>query len=1067
MKREIHNAFGKVFALTAAVVFAASADTLYWTGAASLWGDAGAWTNSAGEAQALASGDSVVIDIGETATTVRNDIENLSLAKFTALGKNDVDLTIDGEPIGLAGTTDVNTTIWTNHCSIVLNAGVSLANGSGRMCFAGYSTIVNGDIAVASGCSLKFRGRPYGASKGVNLVKDDPIIKFYGDIGGDGCTLYLNMGVNKSGVTGYFYGNVNCVNLYIAGNTCPLSAHFMKPGNRIGAIRFFGIPAYFDVDEALTADTVVNFTDTSDYSWDSSSLRFKEGSHQTLNRLEGIDTVNTTRLSRQHIFAGSSGTYSKPSTASCTLELKGSANAVSHVILCDAVNVVWNPVDDYTQDFLDCRHVTSGYINVKRGTVRSSGTNSFVNLTRVNVAANAKLEVASTNAVTFPKLAVMRLAAGARLRVTDADAVPFTANTTILELAAGAKVEVVQGGVVEVGRLIYDGNDVAAGSYTSADWMEGSGTVNVAGSIDASSITRHCWHSAVDGDWNVAANWHSGVVPDAAHTAVLDVPGADADYTVNFDGASDTLPANTIVAGNGGTATLSFQGETILLSQNVDVRGGGMLLVPSGATLVNTNTALVTVYDGGEARVSGTGSIITKKYGDGGTEHPIRLRGGTLTFRDNATLTTQNPSAQTTHAFNDGETVFSGSSRIMTPYKHDYTLVYPVLDGGEAVLRFVDSAGFSCAVYQDTLHVGNNSGSMKGKARIEFLSDFSHGRIYGGQVGSPHGEGTMLVGAGNVYFSGRGIGFGCSMGGRYSQTKYSGGIGRLIVTGGVLRVISGTVGEGNLTGLRFGEGGVVASSIANNYKPWTGYYAQSGGTVTNSGCFCVGGERGTGSFIQTGGVFNNIGAGNPFFAGVRGGRGRVMFAGGEATIAGDVYVGGIFTNAIPHAENTVYPLDKYGWQDLVHYGTGTITMSNGVVTLKKALKLGYDGTGVVERVGSLGSFTVQGDMVLSNTTEFASASILRFALDADGIAPIQVGGTVTSAPGSRIEVDISKYAGKKGRHALLTAAAIEGSFEKAEITSSEGGHSVSGANVVVESTGIYLTMPTGVAIIFR
>ena len=149
--------------------------------------------------------------------------------------------------------------------------------------------------------------------------------------------------VNKSGVTGYFYGNVNCANLYIAGNTCPLTAHFMKPGNRIGAIRFFGVPAYFDVDEALTADTVVNFTDTSYYSWDSSSLRFKEGSHQTLNRLEGIDTVNTIRFSRQHIFAGSSGTYSKPSTASCTLELKGSADAVSHMILCDAVNVVWNP----------------------------------------------------------------------------------------------------------------------------------------------------------------------------------------------------------------------------------------------------------------------------------------------------------------------------------------------------------------------------------------------------------------------------------------------------------------------------------------------------------------------------------------------------------------------------------------------------------------------------------------------------------------------------------------------------------------------------------------------------
>ena len=56
----------------------------------------------------------------------------------------------------------------------------------------------------------------------------------------------------------------------------------------------------------------------------------------------------------------------------------------------------------------------------------------------------------------------------------------------------------------------------------------------------------------------------------------------------------------------------------------------------------------------------------------------------------------------------------------------------------------------------------------------------------------------------------------------------------------------------------------------------------------------------------------------------------------------------------------------------------------------------------------------------------AGDATVRFALDEDGIAPIQVGGTVTSAPGSRIEVDISKYAGKKGSRALSGKAAILG-----------------------------------------
>ena len=60
-----------------------------------------------------------------------------------------------------------------------------------------------------------------------------------------------------------------------------------------------------------------------------------------------------------------------------------------------------------------------------------------------------------------------------------------------------------------------------------------------------------------------------------------------------------------------------------------------------------------------------------------------------------------------------------------------------------------------------------------------------------------------------------------------------------------------------------------------------------------------------------------------------------------------------------------------------------------------------------------------------------------------------------------------KYAGKKGRHSLLTAASIEGSFEDAEITSAEGGPKVAGAKVVVGQNEIYLTLPTGMLILFQ
>ena len=277
------------------------------------------------------------------------------------------------------------------------------------------------------------------------------------------------------------------------------------------------------------------------------------------------------------------------------------------------------------------------------------------------------------------------------------------------------------------------------------------------------------------------------------------------------------------------------------------------------------------------------------------------------------------------------------------------------------------------------------------------------------------------------------------------------------------------VSEGTLRGLRVGDGAGFGSVSGdpNDYIPWQGYYLQTGGVTTNKNMTCVGGQRAIGSFRQTGGIFRQTGSTFPFMTGIRGGKGEVHFDGGEATIAGDVYVGGVFTNAIPHSAGTEYPLSKYGWDVDVHYGTGLFSVSNGTVELKKNLNLGYDGTGIVERVGSGGSFAVTGNVMMSNTTEIASASILRFALDADGIKPIQVGGSVTATPGSRIEVDISAYAGKKGRHSLLTAASIDGSFEDAEITSAEGGPKVAGAKVVVGQNEIYLTLPTVMLLLFQ
>jgi len=175
---------------------------------------------------------------------------------------------------------------------------------------------------------------------------------------------------------------------------------------------------------------------------------------------------------------------------------------------------------------------------------------------------------------------------------------------------------------------------------------------------------------------------------------------------------------------------------------------------------------------------------------------------------------------------------------------------------------------------------------------VEFVSSATHGNVYCMNIGVPIGDGTMVVGAGKVTVSGRHLAVGCSEGSRYSKSSLSGGVGHLVVTGGVLRLSgAGYISEGQLTGLRLGDGGVVADSIQNNYKPWSGFYLQTGGAVTNNGSSYIGGQRGSGEFVQRGGNFfagylfdGSSHIYRPFVVGLRSGTGSASFEGGTADI---------------------------------------------------------------------------------------------------------------------------------------------------------------------------------------
>ena len=1071
----------------------ASADTLTWTGMGgnALWSNANNWSSS-GDHAVPQNGDSVFIDIGETATTVENDIANLSLARFAAVGTNDVVLTIDGNPIGLVGIDETgvaeknlaNVGLWTNTCSVLLNAGISLTGGNGSIFLYGYSNIAYGDIKAASGCALKLRGRPKAANAtystkidGVSVnvpyadyfLHDDPVFEFYGDVGGDGSDLYINIGKNSYGNTAYFYGNVNCAHLWTSENSESCIVYLMKPGNRVQSIVFaMSSQVYANTVDCFTGDTVINYSKTHSFVETRTTktylggIRFMPGSHQILDRLLGSDPATHNYLRAQYIMAAEKAAPWQASSSGCTLELQGTADAVSYVSLCHNLDVIWNPKGNFTQDFRDREHFTSGSIYVKGGTVRTSGTNTFENLSYVIVESGNTLEIASTNETAFASLVAMGLGAGARLRVADADAVPFTAGKTILAIASGAKVEMVAGSTMNVGRLFYNGTEVEAGSYTQAEWKDGAdGTVVVAGST---SLSDYFW-GLNDGEWGTASSWFNGAVPGASDAATVFAMAND--VTASFDGSSDILPTKTTVKGGGGVATVELSGEVDLNSKNLTVSSGGKVVVPVGATLKNIYSTL-TVESDGVVEVTGTMIADNTKYVNNG--------GGSVVFKDNGELKTPNTGATRVY-FGAGDTVFTGDSKFRLD-KGDYPVVAPQTPTDPpARMIFKDHAGIVGAKGLDSIRVGSYSG-YNGDAVLEFLSDVDHRSMATMYVGHSYGNGKVVLGAGSVSVTGRGLALGCSGGGRYAHNAAkSGGVGTLVVTGGVLTVGYQAVNEGLLTGLRVGDASSVDASIADNYVPWRGYYLQDGGTVTNKGNCCVGGQRTIGYFRQTGGTFVHTCPSYPyypFFVGIRGGTGEVHFDGGAATIKGDVYAGGIFTNVIAHSATAtnklgelVYRLADYGWDVDVHYGTGLFSVSNGTVALQKNLNLGWDGTGIVERVGSAGSFTVAGNVMMSNTTAIASASILRFVLDANGIAPIQVGGSLTTTPGSRIEVDISAYTGRRGKHALLTASAINGSFADVEIISADGGPKVAGAEVTVESSGLYLTIPSGTVLIFR
>ena len=169
--------------------------------------------------------------------------------------------------------------------------------------------------------------------------------------------------------------------------------------------------------------------------------------------------------------------------------------------------------------------------------------------------------------------------------------------------------------------------------------------------------------------------------------------------------------------------------------------------------------------------------------------------------------------------------------------------------------------------------------------------------------------------------------------------------------------------------------------------------------VTNNCNLLVGGARSFGWFTKTGGYYRQGNSGYPVMVGAAGGAGECLLGGGKTEILSHVFVGGVFTNAIPIGATTTNWLARYGWPVDNHTAVGTLTVTGGTVTIgtettPRTVGVGDYGTGETYRskrylVKPTGG--VEGD--------FASVAVsLAGAREKDAVVKCDASGVYASIP---------------------------------------------------------------------
>ncbi len=547
--------------------------TYEWTGA----GGDGKWSNPANwQVDGVVATEkpysfcSLVFGASAQGTS-ENDIEGLSIVKMSF--SNAAKVTLTGNPLTLIGS------------------------GCVMSCAAGVASIdIHNDLY------LTIDGQTLGND---TIPAAGTTIGFYGDIVADGLSVCMNFdNGNVKSQTVDFYGHVSASRLSLSdAPRAQCYYHFHSSSNAIGYLTTnWGYGPCYDAADALSSDTVLSFNHLTPENHPHCQSHYLRAD-LVANRIDS-EPLPDGFYNIDHIQCYDNQPH--------TLTLRGSADATTSAVLQHQVSLVWDPVDDYTQTFLDRLHTTVGSLTVKGGTLRSGGTNSFPSVNRLVIAAGATFDAASTVSGILASCKEVLIGAGGTLKLSAGIVNPFPADA-VFSLAESARLVAADGTPpFSVGNITIDGVPLIAGDYTGAAGSAGTVIPQIVGpvKISVAGCAGTYWNGAVSDKFDVADNWTAGV-PTAGNPAYIGKYGT---YTVKLD-APLAQPTDVLQllanAADDGVKTLEVS-TAATIGGKLTLGRGGRIVVTAGGEL--TLAELPSWQGGGAIEVAGTLKTMKTPY---------------------------------------------------------------------------------------------------------------------------------------------------------------------------------------------------------------------------------------------------------------------------------------------------------------------------------------------------------------------------------------------------------------------------------------------------------------------